>query len=131
MDDRRLARGLAWFGIGLGAVEVVAPGRLARAIGLEGHERTLQLFGMREIASGVAMLASTDPERHLGLRVGGDVLDAGLLLTGLRASNPERGRTALALAAIAPVAVLDAVGWIRARDARARQRRIAQATRIR
>ena len=131
MDDRRLARGLAWFGIGLGAVEVVAPGRLARAIGLEGHERTLQLFGMGEIASGVAMLASTDPERHLGLRVGGDVLDAGLLLTGLRASNPERGRTALALAAIAPVAVLDAVGWIRARDARARQRRIAQATRIR
>jgi glyoxylase-like metal-dependent hydrolase (beta-lactamase superfamily II) len=131
MDDRKLARGLAWFGIGLGVVELFAPARLARAIGLEGHERTLQVFGMREIASGVAMLASTDPERHLGLRVGGDVLDAGLLATGLRASNPERQRTAVALAAVAPVVVLDTLGWIRARDARARQRRIAQATRVR
>jgi glyoxylase-like metal-dependent hydrolase (beta-lactamase superfamily II) len=128
-NDRALAQGLAWFGIGLGLVEVLAPARFARMIGREGHERTLQLFGMREIASGVAMLGSSDPERHLGLRVGGDVLDGGLLLAGLRASNPGRRRTALALAAVAPVAVLDALGWIRARDAHARQRRIARAAR--
>lgn len=116
MDDRTMARGLAWFGIGLGVIEVLAPGRLARAIGLEGHERTLQLFGAREIVSGALILASDEPENWLGLRVGGDVLDGALLAAGLAPSNPERVRTLLAAAAIAPVVVLDAACWIRARE---------------
>lgn len=115
MDDRALARGLAWFGIGLGVIELVAPGRLARVIGLEGHERTLQLFGAREIAAGAVMLASDEPERWLGLRVGGDVLDGGLLAAGLAPSNSGRSRTLLTAAAVAPVVVLDVLCWLRAR----------------
>lgn len=131
MDDRRMARGLAWFGIGLGAVELLAPRGLARAIGLEGHERTLQVFGIREIGTGVAMLASHEPERRLGLRVGGDLLDAALLARGLSPSNSERGRTLMALAAVAPVVVLDVVHWLRARQGLDRQRHTAEATRVR
>lgn len=129
-DDRRMARGLAWFGIGLGLVEVLAPGKLARVIGLEGHERTLQAFGLREIASGAAMLAGSEPERRLGLRVGGDLLDAALLAQGLGPSNPERHRTLMALAAVSPVVVLDLVHWLRARENVERQRRTAKATRV-
>jgi hypothetical protein len=34
MNSRKIARGLAWFGIGLGVVELLAPRVLARAIGL-------------------------------------------------------------------------------------------------
>ena len=116
MDDRTVARGLAWFGIGLGLVELAAPRELARAIGLPGHERTIQIFGLREIASGVVMLASDEPESRLGLRVGGDLLDGGLLSTGLAASNPERTRTLMATLAAAPVVALDVTYWLRARS---------------
>lgn len=131
VDNRQLARGLAWFGIGLGLVELLAPARFARAIGREGHEGTIQAFGIREIASGVAVLASSEPDRQLGIRVAGDVLDGGLLAAGLRPSNPGRGRTLFALAAVAPVVVLDVVGWMRARDAEARRRQTAERTRVR
>ena len=116
-DDRALARGLAWFGIGLGAVELFAPRGLTRAIGLEGHERTLQLFGLREIVAGAAMLAVEAPEERVGLRVAGDVLDGGLLSVGLAASNPRRTRTFMAVMAIAPVVALDVACWLRARSA--------------
>lgn len=130
-DDRRMAEGLAWFGIGLGLVELLASRQLAKAIGLEGHERTLQAFGIREIASGAVMLSSSEPERQLGLRVGGDILDAALLMRGLAPANPERSRTLVALAAVAPVVVLDVVHWLRAREGVARQRRTAERTRVR
>lgn len=41
MDDRTMACGLAWFGIGLGLAETFAPRRVAEATGLEGHEGTI------------------------------------------------------------------------------------------
>ena len=114
-DDRTIARGLAWFGIGLGAVELFAPRGLAWAIGLEGHERTLQLFGLREIVAGAAMLAIEAPEERIGLRVAGDVLDGGLLSVGLAASNPQRTRTFMAVMAVAPIVALDVACWLRTR----------------
>ena len=114
-DDRTLARGLAWFGIGLGVAELLVPRGLARAIGLEGHERTLQLFGLREIVAGAAMLATEAPEERIGLRVAGDVLDGGLLSVGLAASNPQRTRTFMAVMAVAPVVALDVACWVRTR----------------
>ena len=89
---------------------------MARAIGLEGYKGTLQAFGIREIASGIAVLASDKPETLLGVRVAGDVLDGALLARGLGPSNPERGRTLAALAAVVPIVVLDSVYWLRSRD---------------
>lgn len=121
MDDRTMARGLAWFGIGLGLAELFAPRRVAQATGLQGHEGTLQLYGLREIASGVVILAAAEPERHLGLRVAGDLLDGGLLALRATPANPRRGRTLAAALAVAPVVILDTATWLKARD---RARRI-------
>lgn len=116
MDARNVARGLAWFGIGLGAAELLAPRRMARAAGLEGHEALVQVFGLREIASGAVILAAAEPEKWLWTRVAGDLLDGLLLGRGLLPDNPGRGRSLAALAAVAPVVALDAVyaaeaGW--------------------
>ena len=116
MDDRTVARGLAWFGIGLGFAEVLAPGRLARMTGLEGYERMIRMFGVREIASGVAMLASDEPETRLGLRVGGDLFDGAVLAAGLTPSNPHRARTLVATLAVAPVVALDVAYWLKAKS---------------
>ncbi len=109
MNSRDMARGLAWFGIGLGLAELLAPRAVARAAGLRGHEGLLQAFGAREIASGAVILAAKDPEAWLWTRVAGDVLDGLLLSAGMKAGNPGRQRAMLATLAVAPVVVLDAV----------------------
>lgn len=115
MDDRTMARGLAWFGIGLGLAELFAPRRVAGATGLEGHEGLIQLYGLREIASGAAILAAAEPERRLGLRVAGDILDGAVLAARAAPSNPRRGRTLAAALAVAPVIILDTAFWLKAR----------------
>ena len=107
MTPQDIARGLAWFGIGLGVVELLAPRRVAQAAGLEGHETLVALFGVREIASGAVMLAANDPRDWLWTRVVGDALDGALLASRLGASNPHAKRTLLATLAVTPVVVLD------------------------
>lgn len=109
MSSRKVARGLAWFGIGLGLTELLAPRTVARAAGLRGHEGLLQAFGAREIASGALILAAKDPEAWLWTRVAGDVLDGLLLSAGMKSANPDRQRAMLASLAVAPVVVLDAL----------------------
>ena len=109
-----VARGLAWFGVGLGLVEVLAPKALARAIGLDDRPRLLRAFGVREIAAGVIILTADAPEDWLWLRVAGDVLDGAVLAAGLADDNPRRRRTALAAMAVAPVVALDATYALKA-----------------
>ena len=58
---RTVASGLAWFGIALGAAELLTARRVASAAGLEGHESLIRLFGAREIASGALILNSDQP----------------------------------------------------------------------
>ena len=107
MTPKDIARGLAWFGIGLGVAELLARRRVAQAAGLEGHETLVALFGAREIASGAYMLASPTPQDRLWLRVVGDALDGALLASRLGPSNRHRSRTLAATLAVAPVVLLD------------------------
>ena len=103
------ARGLGWFSIGLGMVELVAPRCLARGLGLRGKEDVIAAYGMREIATGVGILASRNPAPWLWGRVGGDALDLGTLALGMDDRNPRKGGLALAFAAVAGVTILDLV----------------------
>src|SRR5947209_1858593 len=69
-----LGRALGWFSICLGAVELLAPRRITRALGMEGHETLVQAYGAREIGSGLLAL-STERTTGLWARVAGDGLD--------------------------------------------------------
>ena len=109
MNARQIAQGLAWFGIGLGALEILAPHEVASATGLKGRAGTIRLFGFREVASGIIILAARNPIAWLWTRVVGDVLDAALLSSAMRPSNPGNLRALAATAAVAPVVVLDAI----------------------
>ena len=77
-----LAKGLGWLSIGLGLAELVAPQALCRALGLEGRETLVQVYGAREMATGVAILMSHDPTPWVWGRVGGDVVDLATLAMG-------------------------------------------------
>lgn len=102
-----LARALGWFSVGLGAIELLAPRCLGSALGMEGRERLLQAYGVREVAAGVAILSSRDHSPWVWSRVAGDVLDLATLAPALDRSNPRRGAVALALGAVAAVTLLD------------------------
>ena len=103
----RLARGLGLFSIGLGLAEFVAPRALARALGMPGNKPLIRAYGAREIATGVAILASDDPTPWIWGRVAGDVLDLATLTTGLEGNNPKQANLAIAFAAVAGVTALD------------------------
>jgi hypothetical protein len=102
-----LARGLGWFSIGLGLVEVLAPRSLARGLGMEGSETLLRLYGGREIANGIGILCSKDRAPWLWGRVGGDALDVATLTSGLKDSNPRKENVGLAVGAVAMITALD------------------------
>jgi uncharacterized membrane protein len=112
LDPERLATGLGWFSIGLGLAEIVAPGMLARTIGLKGQGRSravTRLVGVREIASGVGILTERKPAGWVWSRVAGDVMDLALLGAGFTARRANRKRLALAAAGVLGVTVLDAM----------------------
>lgn len=106
----RLARALGWFSIGLGVAELVAPGRIARTLGLEGKEGLIRAYGARELASAVPTL-SIDKPVGLAARLGGDALDLGTLASGLRSDNPKRRNAAIATAMIVGITLLDLAAY--------------------
>lgn len=102
----RMARLLGWFSIGLGLVEIVAPGRISRALGVHGSERLVQAFGAREIGAGLLSL-SLDKQVGMWSRVLGDGLDLAALVPALQPDNPKRNNVGLAMAMVAGVTLLD------------------------
>lgn len=102
----RMARGLGWFSLALGAFELVAAERITRALGMQGKEGLVRSYGVREIASGM-MTLSPDKQTGLWTRVAGDGVDIATLMTALRNDNPRKENVAAALAMVAGVTLLD------------------------
>jgi hypothetical protein len=102
---RRIARGLGWFSLALGAAELVAPNRVARLLGVRQRNGLIRGYGLREIAAGVGLLSSARKAPWLWTRVAGDALDLGTL-----AAAKRRARRPLAVgAALAGVAAVTAI----------------------
>jgi hypothetical protein len=106
----RLARALGWFSIGLGITELVAPGRIARTLGLDDKEGLIRAYGARELASAIPTL-SVDKPIGLATRIGGDALDLGTLATALHRDNPKRRNAAIATALVAGITLLDLAAY--------------------
>lgn len=104
MRTKSVARFLGWFSIGLGAVEFVAPGALARFLGT-GRTRLVRGFGARELAVGIGILASERTAPWIWSRVVGDALD--LVGLGLAIARGRRRNAIVAAGAVAGVTALD------------------------
>ena len=109
-DGRSMARMLGWASIGLGAAEVLAPGRIAEFLGVD-EDRTgfIRLMGLREIAQGVAILNAKDPEPGIQARIAGDALDLGALGAALVSERSNKGAVLGAMAFVGAVTALDVV----------------------
>ena len=103
-----LARGLGWFSIGVGVVELLAPHTVARTAGLKpGNSALIRLYGLREIAVGMGILRSTNAASWLWGRVGGDLLD---IATVAKLADKTQVSTALrATGALTDLATITAV----------------------
>jgi hypothetical protein len=117
----RLARGLGWFSIGLGIAELVAPGRIARSLGLDDKQGLIRAYGARELASAVPTL-SIDKPLGLASRIVGDALDLSTLATALRNDNPKRHNAAIATALVVGITLLDLYAYVAVKAAHSRGR---------
>lgn len=115
----RLAKALGWFSIGIGALELLGAGPVARILGKRGRERFLYAYGTREIGAGILSL-SVDKEVGLWSRVAGDAVDLVTLAAWLREDDPHRENVRWAMALVAGVTALDilAAQGVRARHSR-------------
>ena len=100
-----LARGLGWFSIGLGLAEILMPRAMARGLNLRGREQLLLLYGVREIVTGIGLLAASKRTPWMWGRVAGDALDIATLASGMQPGR--RIGPAIGLAAVAGVTAVD------------------------
>lgn len=121
--NETLARGLGWFSIGLGLAEILMPRAMARGLNMRGREQVLLLYGLREIVTGIGLLAASKRTPWMWGRVAGDALDIATLATSFQPGR--RLGPAIGLAAVAGVAAVDVAN---ASALTARDRRRARAS---
>src|SRR3954449_7434010 len=98
MEYKKVGAGLGYFSLALGLVEILAPGRLARWLGVEGKtaKTVIGLFGARELLAGGMLLRGPAVSTHVLHRVIGDAMDAAALGLAFSRSN-RKGPVAGAL----------------------------------
>lgn len=109
MNAEQVARGLGWFSVGLGTLEVVAPGTLTRFLGVREQRTSLvRAYGLRELVAGVGLL--TQPAAAttwVWARVAGDVLDIATLGSATTGDPAARKRTGNVLTMLTAITVVD------------------------
>lgn len=103
---KRMSYGLGWFSLALGAAELLAPKKIAKALSSEGHEGLIRLFGAREAIAGAGLVTDQGHGLRVWNRVAGDAMD----LTALhfaRKRAPDNKNVWAAIAAVAVVTTLD------------------------
>jgi len=106
---RRLVSALGWTSLALAAAPLVAPDRVARAVGVDDDPANRLLVrgvGARELLHGVLLLIGPTPT--VWTRVAGDGLDLALLGRACRSQTAAaRARTVTALGVVAGITAVD------------------------
>lgn len=107
---KRLAKGLGWFSVGLGLAELLCPRAIASISGVSNtHTGLIRLYGLRELASGIAIFSQEKPTEAVWSRVAGDAMDLASLGVAFTAPDAKRGRVAFATANVLAVTALDLI----------------------
>jgi len=108
MNTRQISLGLGVFSIALGAAELFGSRRITKALGADGGETVVKVFGAREIAAGAGLLQAPAHATRVWGRVVGDALDLGALALVARKSG-KRGALLGAAAFVAGATLLDTI----------------------
>ncbi|MBV9546060.1 MAG: hypothetical protein JOY61_16940, partial [Chloroflexi bacterium] len=93
--DTTLPRALGLFSLGLGTVQVLAPGALTKLIGLKNGKSSktvMRLVGVRELGAAAGVLTRKQSAPWLWSRVAGDAMDLGLLGAAVMDDRNDRAR---------------------------------------
>ncbi len=121
-QGRTLAGRLGWGSLGLGAVQLVAPARILRLIGVRDSPRTrriMRMVGVQEVTAGLGLVARPPRASGVGIRIAGDCLHLGLLAAAARHPDHRPARVTGAIAVVAGITLLDL--WAALRLARPRR----------
>ena len=90
MEYKKVGAGLGYFSLALGLLELTAPGRLARWLGVDGKtaKTVIALFGARELLAGGMLLRGPAVSTNVWNRVIGDGIDLAAL--GLAFGRSDR-----------------------------------------
>jgi len=120
---RTMATALGWFSLALGAAELLAPKAMAHWLGMRHGAPILKVYGAREVAAGVGILALGNKAPGIWSRVAGDALDIATLVS-VAIENPSRRRNVgIAFAAVLGATAADIACGVLLRDEAKRQRR--------
>ncbi len=111
----KLGKGLAMFSIGLGLLELLAPKKMSRVIGVSDDGKApwiLRAFGLRELTAGAALLLKPSSPVGPWMRVAGDVVDLVSLALAMPNST-SRPRTIASLGMVAGATALDTYAGVR------------------
>ena len=104
----KLAKGLGYFSIGLGLMELLMPAQVGEMIGVSNRYRAfLPVLGLREIAHGAAILSQQKPTESVWSRVGGDIIDLVYLAAAFAGEENNKNRLTGATIAVLGVTALD------------------------
>jgi hypothetical protein len=115
-----LVQGLGWFSIGLGLAELIFPREVSRSAGMTRHDDLLRGYGLREIATGIGLLVSSNPRPWLWGRVAGDVVDVATVV--VTADTDKPGRLGISSFALLGVGLLDLYTALRSPGSRGKNR---------
>ena len=103
---KRAATGMGWFSIGLGLAELLFARPMSRWMGMGDKADVVRFYGVRELTTGIGLLAAKDPTPWMWGRVAGDALDIATLGAQFD-GNPRKGALMTALMAVAGATAAD------------------------
>jgi hypothetical protein len=102
-----MASGLGYFSIALGIAEIAMPSAIRRAAGFEAPDALVRGYGVREIATGIAILMTHDATPWIWGRVAGDALDIGTVASAPPDWRGGDRKKPWAIGALAAVTAVD------------------------
>ena len=97
-------------GVGLGSLELVGRPLFQRLTGMEGRDRVVVSMGVRELLTGVGLLARLSPGPWMWARAIGDVYDAVMFSTASSEANPKKTNARVMVAFSLGACALDVLG---------------------
>jgi uncharacterized membrane protein len=106
-QPEQVARGLAWFSIGIGVAQILAPRVMSRLAGVPVPPVLTIASGLRELACGIGILTQRDAAPWIRTRLSGDAVELAALACGALVPGADRKRIGMNAALRAGITALD------------------------